>query len=58
MNHLKEEKLCARLTGKVGKMSADTFYKKFNLLVGTNSVYSEFFFKEMLQIFALPGMER
>jgi hypothetical protein len=49
------EKLCARLTGTVANKPADEFYNEFNLNKGT--VFSEFYFKEMMQIFHFPGME-
>ena len=49
------EKLCARLMGTVANKPADEFYNEFNLNKGT--VFSEFYFKEMMQIFHFPGME-
>ena len=49
------EKLCARLTGTVGTKSADEFYNKFTL---TDTSYSEYHFKEMKEIFNLPGMDK
>ena len=48
------EKLCARLTGTVANKPADEFYQEFNLI---SSSLSEYYFKEMKEIFDLPGME-
>ena len=47
--------LCARLTANVSSLSPEEFYEKFNLI---NSTYSEFHFKDMLEIFHLPGMDQ
>ena len=55
MDHCDSKKLCARLTGNVGRLSADSFYQKFNL-IGTH--FSEFYFSEMLEIFHLEGMDQ
>ena len=49
------EKLCARLMGTVGTKSADEFYNEFTL---TDTSYSEYHFKEMKEIFDLPGMDK
>ena len=49
------EKLCAHLTGTVGTNSADEFYNEFTL---TDTSYSEYHFKEMKEIFDLPGMDK
>jgi hypothetical protein len=48
------EMLCAHLTGVVGNKAADEFYKEFNL---TSTSFAEYYFKEMIRIFHLPGME-
>jgi hypothetical protein len=55
MEDSESEKLCAHLTGTVGKMSAEDFYQEFNLM-GT-TVFCEYCFKEMMEIYHLPGME-
>jgi hypothetical protein len=55
IHDLESEKLCAHLTGNVGKMSAELFYEKFNLT--DKNIISKYFFKEMMQIFHLPRME-
>jgi hypothetical protein len=55
MEDSESEKLCAHLSGTVGKMPADTFYQEFNLMGST--IFSEFYFKEMIEIYHLPGME-
>ena len=55
MEHLESKDLCARLTGNVGRVSADTFYDMFNL-IGTH--YSEFYSRDMLEIFHLEGMDQ
>jgi hypothetical protein len=55
MGDSESEKLCARLTGSVANKSANEFYQEFNLQKGT--VFSEFYFKEMMQIYHFPGME-
>lgn len=57
MSHREEDELCARLTGIVGQLSAEDFYEQFNLDYTKNVYYSEFFFPEMMQIFAMPGMD-
>ena len=54
MDHQDSKELCARLTGNVGRLSADIFYQQFNL-IGTQ--FSEFYFSEMLEIFHLVGMD-
>jgi hypothetical protein len=48
------EKLCAKLTGVVGDVSANEFYSQFNL-DGTS--FSEYYFKDMQRIFHLEGMD-
>jgi hypothetical protein len=55
MEWLQSGNLCARLTANVSSLSPEEFYEKFNLI---NSTYSEFHFKDMLEIFHLPGMEQ
>ena len=55
MGDSESEKLCARLTGSVGSRAATELYQELNLDKGT--VFSEFFFKEMMKIFHYPGME-
>ena len=55
MGDSESEKLCARLTESVGDRPVDVFYKEFNLEKGT--VFAEFYVKEMMQIYHLPGME-
>jgi hypothetical protein len=55
MGDSESEKLCARLTESVGDRPVDVFYKEFNLERPT--VFAEFYFKEMMQIYHLPGME-
>jgi len=55
MGDSESEKLCARLTGSVGSHAATELYQELNLDKGT--VFSEFFFKEMMKIFHYPGME-
>ena len=55
MEWLQSGNLCARLTADVSSLSPEEFYEKFNLI---NSNYSEFHFKEMLEIFNLPGMDQ
>jgi hypothetical protein len=49
------DRLCAQLTGTVAKKAADEFYEEFNLI---SSAFSEYYLKEMMEIFHLPGMER
>jgi hypothetical protein len=49
------EKLCARLTESVGDRPVDVFYKEFNLERPT--VFAEFYFKEMMQIYHFSGMQ-
>ena len=49
------EKLFAGLMGTVGTKSADEFYNEFTL---TDTSYSEYHFKEMKEIFHLPGMDK
>jgi hypothetical protein len=55
MEDSESENLCAHLSGSVGKMATDEFYKEFNLEGST--VFAKFYFKEMMQIYHLPGME-
>ena len=55
MGDSESEKLCARLTESVGDRPVDVFYQEFNLEKPT--VFAEFYFKEMMQIYHLPGME-
>ncbi|MCK7580961.1 MAG: hypothetical protein MZV65_38675 [Chromatiales bacterium] len=55
MEWLQSGNLCARLTANVSSLSPEEFYEKFNLI---NSTYSEFHFKDMLEIFHLPGMDQ
>ena len=55
MEAREREKLCARLIGSVGDRPADTFYQEFNL--ETPTVFAEFYFKEMMEIYHFPGME-
>jgi hypothetical protein len=55
MGDSESEKLCARLTESVGDRPVDVFYKEFN--VERPTVFAEFYFKEMMQIYHLPGME-
>ena len=55
MGDSESEMLNARLTGIVGDRPADEFYQEFNLVRPT--VFAEFYFKEMMQIYHLPGME-
>ena len=55
MGESESEKICARLTESVGDRPVDVFYKEFNLVRPT--VFAEFYFKEMMQIYHLPGME-
>jgi hypothetical protein len=55
MEWLQSGNLCARLTANVSSLSPEEFYEKFNLV---NSTYSEFHFKDMLEIFHLPGMDQ
>ena len=55
MGDSESEKLCARLTGSVGDRRADVFYQEFNLDKPT--VFAEFYFKEMMEIYHFPGME-
>ena len=55
MEHLESKELCAHLTGNIGRVSADTFYKMFNLI---STHYSEFYFRDMLEIFHLEGMDQ
>ena len=54
MDDILIEKLCARLTGKVANKHAKDFYEEFNL---STSSYSEYYFKEMKEIFHLPVMD-
>jgi hypothetical protein len=49
------DRLCAQLTGTVANKAADEFYQEFNLI---SSAFSEYYLKEMMEIFYLPGMER
>ena len=49
------EKLCAKLTGVVADVPADEFYNQFNL---DGHSFSEYYFKDMMRIFHLPGMEQ
>jgi len=55
MEWLQSGNLCAHLTANVSSLSPQEFYDKFNLV---NSTYSEFHFKDMLEIFHLPGMDQ
>ena len=55
MGDSESEKLCAHLTESVGDRPVDVFYKEFNLERPT--VFAKFYFKEMMQIYHLPGME-
>jgi hypothetical protein len=55
MEAREREKLCARLIGSVGDRPADTFYQEFNL--ETPTVFTKFYFKEMMEIYHFPGME-
>ena len=55
MGDSESEKLCARLTESVGDRPVDVFYQELNLDKGT--VFAEIYFKEMMQIYHLPGME-
>ena len=48
------DRLCARLTGTVAKKADDEFYQEFNLI---NSGFSEYYLKEMMEVFNLPGMD-
>jgi hypothetical protein len=56
MVYTESGKLCVSFTADVLKMFSEIFYNKFNL-IGTN-VYSEFYFKELMEIFHLPGMDQ
>jgi hypothetical protein len=55
MGDSESEKRWARLSESVGDRPADVFYQEFNL--GGSTVFSKFYFKEMMQIYHLPGME-
>ena len=55
MGDSESEKLCARLTGTVANKAADEFYDEFNL--ERKAVFAKFFFRDMMQIYHLPGME-
>jgi len=55
MGDSESEKLCACLTGTVANKAADEFYDEFNL--ERKAVFAEFFFRDMMQIYHLPGME-
>jgi hypothetical protein len=55
MGDSESEKLCAQLSGGVGNKPADEFYEEFCLQ--KCHVFSEYFFKDMMQIFNYPGME-
>ena len=55
MGDSESEKLCARLTGTVANKAADEFYDEYNL--ERKAVFAEFFFRDMMQIYHLPGME-
>jgi hypothetical protein len=55
MGDSESEKLCACLTESVGDRPAGVFYQEFNLEKPT--VFSEFYFKEMMQIYYIAGME-
>jgi hypothetical protein len=54
MEDTESEELCAHLTRTVANKPADEFYQEFNLI---SSSLSEYYFKEMKEIFHLPGME-
>jgi hypothetical protein len=55
MDHLESKELCARLTGSVGGVSAETVYENLNLV---NTQFSEFSLSEMSDIFHLEGMRQ
>ena len=55
MDDSESEMLNDRLTGIVGERPADEFYHEFNLERPT--VFAEFYFKEMMQICHLSGMQ-
>ena len=48
------EKLCAKLMGVVADVPANEFYNRFNL---EGHSFAEFYLKDMMRIFHLPGME-
>jgi hypothetical protein len=54
MADLESGVLRAHLTGVVGKKTAAKFYEEFNLI---STSFSEYYFKEMMEIFHLEGME-
>jgi hypothetical protein len=55
MGESESKTLCAHLTGSVGNLVGAEFYQNFNL--DKDIVFSEFHFKEMMQIYHFPGME-
>jgi hypothetical protein len=55
MDYHESKNRCARLTGDVCSTSVESFYNKFNLI---DTPYLEFFFKDMLEIYHLEGMDQ